>query len=479
MRGNTITNLATTTFVLIAALLLSVSFAQAAVDYPVMPFKVIKKLEIPQGSTPEERHALVLEIAEIIKDNIEDYSHDYLKLMTSMDGMEPHFPVEIIHFPTTPISGQDEFAAEVEVLTEKDLYYFDKFGNGKAIGGPWSITIFSTSSMTAEMMTQVGKKLDLKLGPVDPKDYIIVSIINPLAVSKVSYQELKSRDNRKFNLHCRNVGYKLQRALTRILDEQTLYDWKTNVNPMYDGLLPILNKDLDKLTKEEITPTLLVPDINADVVADTYTDYVKELAPKYKPGGTFANTNKMVQVLFGDLFAWQDPNASFDCDLSAYGGPVLHYDNLDDFKAQFGGLVDSMFGPLWDNNLTSQGWKYGRRLQFGEDGNINLMEMCTKFYAITALGTGLHHTPAMPCMVSIYQEGDDAGLSMYTAKATFTFFFKDATMMMEMLDMPVQAFMFAAFPDFIYNDEAALLNGSLDNLNVDPAYRFKIKRFSK
>ncbi len=459
-----------------AALLFLAGPLQAAVSYPVMPFTVIKKLPVDPATI--DRKALVHEVAETIKEHIEDYSNGYFTLMTANDGMDP-LPVEIIEFPTTPIQGQDEFAAVVEVLTAKDSKFYSQFGNGKAVSGPWSISVYTSSSLTAQMFKQLGDLLGIELGPEDPADYVLVSIINPLAVSKISFQELNWWDNLKFNQHCKLVSDRLTDALNRILAEQTTYDWRMNLNPMYNGLLPITDADLDKLTEDDITPTVVVPNADANSLADAFTGYVRALAPMYN-SGPLADLNQMVQVLFGSLFSWMDPDTPFDCDLTPYGGPILHFNNLDDFKTQFPGMVDSMFGPLWDQNLTTQGWKYGRRLQVGDAGNIaNLMEMCTKFYAITALSSGLHHTPAMPCMVSIYQDGDDAGLNMYTAKATFTFFFKDATMMMELMNMPVQAFMFSAFPDFVYNDLAALLNGSLVAAGVDPAYRFPIKRFSK
>jgi hypothetical protein len=459
---------------LAATILFLTAPLQAAVSHPVMPYQVIKKLRVDPATT--DRKALVHDVVNTIKENIEVYSCGYFTLLTAEDGMETA-PIEIVEFPTTPIQEQEEFAAEVEVLTAKDNEFYQQFGNAKAVSGPWSILVYTSSSLTAQMLNQLGGLLEIQLGPQDPADFVLVSIINPLAISKISYQDLNWRDNKKFNQHCWQVRRNLTKALNRILTEQTDYAWRPNFNSMYNGLLPITNSDLGKLTDDDITPTVVVPDYDANKLADAYTDYVRDLAPMYKSGGDLANLNKMVQVLFSALFSWMDPEDSFDCDLTTYGGPVLHFEDLDDFKAQFPGMVDDLFGPLWDDNLTSQGWKYVRRLQVGDPANANLMEMCTKFYAITALGTGLHHTPAMPCMTSIYQDGDDAGLNMFTAKATFTFFFKDATMMMELMDMPVQAFMFSAFPDFVYNDLAALINGSLDAEGVDASYRFPIKRF--
>jgi hypothetical protein len=457
-----------------AALMLFAVPLQAAVSHPVMPYRVIKKLPVDPATT--DRKALVHEVAETIKEHIEDYSHGYFTLMTADDGMDPA-PIDIIEFPTISIQGQDEFAAEVEVLTAMDNEFYDRFGNAKAVSGPWSIVVYTSSSQTAQMLNQLGSLLGIDLCPEDPADYVLVSILNPLAVSKISFRELNWLDNLWFNLHCCQVRYNLTMALNRILAGQTGYAWQQNWNQIYNGLLPITRADLDKLTEADITPTVVVPDYDANELADAYTDYVRSLSPMYKSGGELAGLNQMVQVLFSSLFSWMDPEDSFDCDLTAYGGPVLHFENLDDFKAQFPGMVDGMFSPLWENNLTTQGWKYVRRLRVGDARNANLMEMCAKFYAITALGTGLHHTPAMPCMTNIYQDGDDAGLNMFTAKATFTLFFKDATMMMEQMNKPVQAFMFSAFPDLVYNDLAALLNGSLEAEGVDEAYRFPIKRF--
>ncbi|MEA3465164.1 MAG: hypothetical protein U9R29_04040, partial [Thermodesulfobacteriota bacterium] len=65
---------------------------------------------------------------------------------------------------------------------------------------------------------------------------------------------------------------------------------------------------------------------------------------------------------------------------------------------------------------------------------------------------------------------------MFTAKATFGAFFKDSVNAMATMNMEVQTYLFAIFPEVIYNDVAAMYNGAFQQAGIDA--RFEIRPFS-
>jgi hypothetical protein len=64
---------------------------------------------------------------------------------------------------------------------------------------------------------------------------------------------------------------------------------------------------------------------------------------------------------------------------------------------------------------------------------------------------------------------------MFTAKATFAAFFKDSVTAMGNMNMDVQTYLFALFPEIIYNDVAAMYNGAFQAAGID--VRFPIRAF--
>ncbi len=454
---------------------------QAAVSTDQKPFKVIAKMEYDRSQ--HDPLEIIHQVTDVLLENIEEASNGELNIVESYDGMEPDQPIKVLHFPPAEVNGEIQYGAQIEVWTDNDNAFITSLGAKYGVATPWNICVVSSPDMMGMMMGMIGG--GGSPGETDPsgdkKDYILVTMVNPLAISKTVYRDLNWSDNSSFNRHCKNVTRIINKSTMAVLKADTDYRWKASYSELIYNGLAIKQKDVKNIPLDQAMPSLYIAGASADTVASNYTDYVRTIPPMFKPGGQLECVGKTVTKLFTDLFAWMDPNMPFDCDLTQppYCGPVVHFDNLDDFKAKFPEMINQMFMPLWRQNLVGQPWKYIRRFGEGENNEVNVVEMCSKFYASMATGTGFHHAPALPCMLGFYNDENCANsrcvtcppscgsnVNMLTASAAFAWFFKDAAMMMDMMNMPVQAFMFEKFPLIINYEISALVNGGLQNAGV-------------
>jgi len=141
-------------FVMCMALLASAGSYQALASTFTneTPYKVILKMEIDRETMDIQQ--VVHQVAEIIKEEIESSSGGFFKVVTSNDGMEPTRPIEILHFPPAQVNGMVQYAAQVEVWSDKDNQFVSDFGGKYAVGGPWNVAVFSTPDM-ADMLKSV------------------------------------------------------------------------------------------------------------------------------------------------------------------------------------------------------------------------------------------------------------------------------------------------------------------------------------
>lgn len=455
-------------------LLLSFMLVQnswAATHTNVYPFKVIKKIEIDRSvQDPQE---IVNRLIDVIRDNLVETSNGYFEIISSDDSMDVKLPVDTIRFNPNMVNGQMESAAQIEVITEDDRQMMSD--NGKyGVTLPWNISVFSTDDMLAQMMDMMSGKTD---SSAPTKNFIMVTIINPLMISKVAYRNLNWNDNFLLNSHLRSVEKALDKNINIILKTQTDYKWADNYNPMYNGMLKITDKDVKEYPIEKFLPELRVSGVKKDKVTTAYTDHLREIYAYTITPGTELNTiSEITKAFFIAMSEWKDPDQPFDLDLSAMNGPKIHFDNLDDAKAKIPGMLDEMYGSLWATNVASQPWNYKRRFSVDEYGNVDLVEMCSRYFGSMMTGMGFHHIPSQPCMLGFRQEGEDTFINMFSAGGTLRFAFKDVTMMMNMMNMPVQLYLFKFFPDFINNELAALINGALEASGATE--RFEIIKFS-
>ncbi len=489
--------------ILIISVLLLITWlpaAGAATLQDVDSFTILGKIAVDRSQC--DIHMVVEEVAEAIKDEFQHNLCYTLEPISAEENMEGKDVVEIVHFPTVAIGGQSEYAALVELWSNKDDDYLARLSPKYGINAPWAVSVYTVSAPTLQMLSAAHPELSLSGHEDQLTDYVVVAALNPMAVSKVGYADLSGFKNTLFNAHCTSIATQIKWGVTNALNYETNYDWDMGTQsffwwrPQFDIAdllkgLEITNDDVEAMPISETMPSLTIPNTNAEDVAAALKGYMKATMPMYKSGGAMFNFSSLVQEFMAQLFAWngQTPfdesydNPMYDPANPMTGGPLIdvYFEDVADMKAQLPTLLNQFFVPMWSGQnpagmpLMTQGWKFPRAFALGNNDEVQIVELCTMFYANMALGTGLHHTPAMPCMAAIYQDGDAAVAQMFTAKTTFGAFFKDSVTAMDNMNMEVQTYLFALFPEVIYNDVAAMYNGAFQQAGI--AQRFEIRPF--
>lgn len=469
----------------------------------IEPFNVIAKL--PVDRTQVDIHEVVNEVSQAIKDQFGSRSYYRLKPITATENMENLDVVDVVHFPPVNIQGSTEYAALVELWATSDDYYLNRLGAEYGINAPWAVSVYTISAPTLQMLSMAYPNVDVANNMDQITDYVVVAALNPDSVAKVGYNDLSAFNKSLFNTHCDKTSAQISLGVKNALRYGTHYAWDIegsslafswwqqpsfNVADLLRGS-EITNEDIEALPADVVTPSVRIPNADATQIAAALKGYMKQTAPLYKNATMLKPFSDMVRQFMAELFAWDGQqmfeghyqNPMYDPSNPATGTPVVsvYFADLEDMKAQLPSLLNQFFLPMWEGQnpagipLTTQAWKFPRAFALGYNDEVQIVELCSQFYAEMALGTGMHHTPAMPCMASVYQDGTDAVAQMFTAKATFAAFFKDSVIAMKNMNMEVQTYLFALFPDIIYNDVAAMYNGAFQAAGIDT--RFPIRSF--
>jgi len=136
---------------------------------------------------------------------------------------------------------------------------------------------------------------------------------------------------------------------------------------------------------------------------------------------------------------------------------------------QMAGMM-SMGPQIWGMGGTFQQWAVPRTLDLStaQAGAHYVVELCQPFYANTALSTGLHHIPSMPCAVTVWEEGNTVQVSLLDPAFIFGYLFTDAGPQMP----PAMQALFAVFPHFVYNEMAGVVNASMQGLGLPQTLAF-------
>jgi hypothetical protein len=105
----------------------------------------------------------------------------------------------------------------------------------------------------------------------------------------------------------------------------------------------------------------------------------------------------------------------------------------------------------------------------GPDGTpLYVLELCQHFYGGMVLSFGLHHMPAMPCMIGVWEDAGGVHVSILNTGFILGYLFSDVQ-----LD-PAQpmAQVFAVFPRFVFNELAGGVNAALRGLGVAEQFEF-------
>jgi len=131
---------------------------------------------------------------------------------------------------------------------------------------------------------------------------------------------------------------------------------------------------------------------------------------------------------------------------------------------QIAGALAGAF-DYWGAGYTFQQWQVPRILDLSTPivGKLFIIELCQPFYAGTALSTGLHHMPSMPCAIAVWQVHGAVKVSLLDTSFIFAYFFADAPEHMPELMLQL----FGVFPTLVFNDMAALVNNATASLGLD------------
>jgi hypothetical protein len=191
----------------------------------------------------------------------------------------------------------------------------------------------------------------------------------------------------------------------------------------------------------------------------------ESIAPSLTIDGANVSVSQVVAAIETAFTAKRVPDLDADGDVDADDLQVLPTAMQQFLQGQMSETeLAGMLGQgasLWGNGLTFQQWANPRTLQIGQ---VHVVELCQPFYAATALGTGLHHVPAMPCAVSVWQEGDVVRVNLLDPDVIFAYFFRDAAPQMP----PAMQQLFAIFPAFVFNEMAGVVNAAMADLGATP-----------
>jgi hypothetical protein len=216
------------------------------------------------------------------------------------------------------------------------------------------------------------------------------------------------------------------------------------------------------LTREGLPGTVL-DDVTINQIEQTLGLPITQgfIAPSVALPG--ADIEQVVEELVETFEAPSVPDLNDDGVSDAEDQAVLptmfmRYMTDDDFSfAEMAGMLGEGFS-LWEHGYSFQQWAVPRVLDLSSRiQRLFIIELCQPFYASTALSTGLHHAPSMPCAVGVWEEDGVVYANLLNPEFIFAYFFVDAGP-----NMPEKmAQLFLVFPTMVFNEMAGILNAGV------------------
>jgi hypothetical protein len=313
----------------------------------------------------------------------------------------------------------DEAGKSIEVQFPNDPVLMVKAGLGRAIALPWAIAAYTQ-----------GDTLNVVFGV-------------PETFTRVYFRgakRMKSLQRKAERRHKR-----LRRVVNRALRKS---GYATNLetglpgSEMTESKIAQIESMLGPITDQSIAPSVRLSGVTVEQVTAALD---------------VAFHRPHVADLTGDGVVDEQDHALLPSKFQAYimsGGTNPTFEQM---ACMMQGAV-----PLWEQGLTFQQWRAPRVLDQSSEqvGELYQIELCQSFYAASALSTGYHHMPAMPCAIDVWQEGDEVVVNILHPAFIFGYFFQDALPQMP----PFMQQLFSIFPTMVYNEMAALANAGLADL---------------
>jgi len=129
---------------------------------------------------------------------------------------------------------------------------------------------------------------------------------------------------------------------------------------------------------------------------------------------------------------------------------------------------------VWANGKTLQQWNVARTLTLGDDevGRLNLIQLCQSFYGGMALGFGLQHIPAMPCIAGVWKEEDGIHINLADPRFLFAYLFSGVQLDQDDEVQQRMGALFQLFPSMVFNELVSVLNVVVAELGGTQPFEF-------
>ena len=401
----------------IALLIGAVAMPALAVDYmyELTAQKVVPGLS---GQTIDEQRAVVDETLDRLVAAAE--GEPGLEIVVGTNGADrTAFPPVDLNMDGTP----DNVGKMVEVWLWSHSWFLTSTDLAHGIGLPWTIVAYSNSG-DAE----------------DPSDDTVDVVIGvPETFTRLFFRGEPNADLLESVARC------IHHPRLRYLVHRALQDdgYATNLD---QGIPETEMGEAEIAAIEALTGRPL----SAEVIAPSLTLRHVKVAEVVA-----ALEQAVVSPTVGDLN--QDGEVDDDLDEGVLPYMVQQYmaGNLT-FEEIAGALAGAF--DYWSAGYTFQQWQVPRVLDLSHPilGKLYIIELCQPFYAGTALSTGLHHMPSMPCAIAVWQVHGGVKVSLLDTSFIFAYFFADAPNHMP----PPMLQLFGVFPTLVFNDMAAVVNSA-------------------
>ncbi len=332
-----------------------------------------------------------------------------------------------LHFPPVDLDLDgvvDEVGRTIEVSAWTDAWFLRSTELTHAAALPWSLAVYSEGDM-----------LKVVLGVPE------------------TFTRLFFRGERTLPglvATARAVPHRMIRKM--VADALTGRDFETGLNKGLPGTemdeerITAMESVFGPVTPETIAPSVVLPGATVDeVVAAIEAAVVLPRVPDLNGDG--ATDDGLDEAMMPEM-------------LGRYVAEELSFEEML-------GMMEMGF-DMWPHGFTFQQWVHARTLDLSSPGTgaIHLIELCQPFYAAVALSSGLHHMPAMPCAVTVWEVDGGVALNVLDPAFIFAYLFADAADTMP----PALQKLFGLFPAFVYNEMVTLVNAGLRNLGYQNAY---------
>lgn len=328
-----------------------------------------------------------------------------------------NFPPVDLNMDGTP----DEVGKKLEVSLPSDGWMLATTDRALGIGMRWSIGVYTD-----------GDLLKIVIGV--PETFVRLYFRGQPNLSSLANKALGYHGTLRFLV---DKAVKGQGYTTRI--NQGLAGTE-----MGDAMIAQIEQMMGPITAESIAPSLTLSGVQVDdVVSAIENAFAVPRVPDLNGDGNVDAADQMVLPTMFGMF--MQGAITFE---------------------QMAGMMGQGY-QLWSNGYTFQQWVAPRTVDLSGplQGKYYIIELCQPFYAGTALFTGLHHVPSMPCAVAVWEEQGQVRLNVLDPNFIFAYFFSDAGPTMP----PAMQQLFAVFPTLVFNDLAAVVNAAMKDIGSSAA----------